>query len=69
MPASRNEFQSIRLQLESETFPGFMPTDLSRSFHQLPLAEQASLEKKRLAGNHTHSLLTKYYDTSFRLLS
>ena len=50
VPASRNEYQSIRLQLESETFPAERPGDPPRSFHSLPPFEQAGLEKKRLAG-------------------
>ncbi len=50
VPASRNEYQSIKLQLESENFPGLMPGDPSRSFHHLPIPEQAALEKKRLTG-------------------
>jgi DNA polymerase epsilon subunit 1 len=48
LPASRNEHQSIRLQLESETFPGYTPSDPSRTFHQMSAAEQAAIEKKRL---------------------
>lgn len=50
VPASRNEYQSIKLQLESETLPGLAPGDPPRSYHQLPPIEQASIEKKRLAG-------------------
>ena len=50
VPASRNEYQSIRLQLESEDVPPLQPGDTPRTFHQLPAAEQASMEKKRLAG-------------------
>lgn len=50
VPASRNEYQSIRLQLESETLPPERPGDPPRSFHSLPPMEQASMEKKRLAG-------------------
>ena len=50
VPASRNEFQSIRLQLESETLPPERPGDPPRSFHSLTPVEQASMEKKRLAG-------------------
>lgn len=49
MPASRNEYQSIRLQLESETIPPERPGDPPRSFHSLLPADQAALEKKRLA--------------------
>ena len=50
VPASRNEYQSIKLQLESERLPGLAPGDPPRSFHQLLPYEQANIEKKRLAG-------------------
>ena len=49
MPASRNEYQTIRLQLESEKIPPVRPGDPPVNFHSLPPYEQASLEKKRLA--------------------
>lgn len=55
VPASRNEYQSIRLQLESEVVPGMRPSDPTRTFHQLLPHEQASMEKKRLAGKHEHA--------------
>lgn len=61
VPASRNEYQSIRLQLESETFPGNFPGEPTRSFHQLPIFEQASLEKKRLAGQYIYMYHTYMY--------
>ncbi|EDO36342.1 predicted protein, partial [Nematostella vectensis] len=48
MPASRNEYQTIRQQLEAERIPGLNPGDAPRSFHQLSTAEQAQMEKKRL---------------------
>lgn len=57
MPASRNELQSIRLQLESETIPPERPGDQPRSFHSLPPMEQAQMEKKRLQGNFVVLLL------------
>ena len=50
VPASRNEYQSIRVQLESESFPGYTSSDPPRNFHQLTAPEQASMEKKRLSG-------------------
>lgn len=50
VPASRNEYYSIKQQLEVESFPGEKPGDPSRSFHHLPKVEQARLERKRLAG-------------------
>lgn len=48
MPASRNEYQTIKQQLEVEKIPGVNPGDPTRSFHSLTLAEQAQMEKKRL---------------------
>ena len=51
MPASRNEYHHIKLQLESETFPGRFPGESQRTFHQLTPVEQATIEKKRLTGN------------------
>ncbi|CAI8058398.1 DNA polymerase epsilon catalytic subunit A [Geodia barretti] len=48
-PASRNEYQTIRLQLESEKVQGPKPGDPQTNFHSLPPHEQALLEKKRLA--------------------
>jgi DNA polymerase epsilon subunit 1 len=49
LPASRNEYYTIKQQLEVETFPGENPSDPSRVFHELQPVEQASKEKKRLA--------------------
>ena len=50
VPASRNEYQTIKQQLEVEKIPGDNPGDPPRSFHSLSLAEQAQMEKKRLQG-------------------
>ena len=50
VPASRSEYHHIKHQLEAENIPGESPGDPPRSFHSLPPAEQARLEKKRLAG-------------------
>ena len=50
VPASRNEYQTIKQQLEVEKIPGLNPGDPHRSFHSLSLAEQAQMEKKRLQG-------------------
>lgn len=50
VPASRNEYQTIKQQLEAEKIPALKPGDPPRSFHSLMLSEQAQLEKKRLAG-------------------
>ena len=48
MPASKNEFQRIQQQLENERFPGAKPGQGFRAFHELPIEEQAEIEKKRL---------------------
>ena len=50
MPASRNEYHRIQQQLENEKFPSFLPGGNQRAFHELSREEQASFEKKRLAG-------------------
>jgi len=49
MPASRNEFQRIKQQLEMEKFPPANPGEAPRAFHQLSKEEQAAVEKKRLS--------------------
>lgn len=48
VPASRNEFQRLQQQLESEKFPPIVPGGQPRAFHNLTKEEQASYEKKRL---------------------
>lgn len=48
MPATRNEFQRIQQQLETEKFPPDNPGGPARAFHQLSKEEQANYEKKRL---------------------
>ena len=50
VPASRNEYQRIQQQLENEKFPPQYPGGNPRAFHELNREEQASYEKKRLAG-------------------
>ena len=50
VPASRNEYQTIKQQLEVEKISGVNPGDPHRSFHSLSLVEQAQMEKKRLQG-------------------
>ena len=49
-PASYNEYQNIKQQLEVETVAGDNPGDPPRPFHSLPPQEQARMGKKRLAG-------------------
>lgn len=49
MPASRNEFQRIQQQLETEKFPPLFPGGPHRAFHQLSREDQATFEKKRLS--------------------
>ncbi|XP_005182541.1 DNA polymerase epsilon catalytic subunit 1 [Musca domestica] len=49
LPASRNEFQRIQQQLETEKFPPLFPGGPTRAFHELSKEDQAAYEKKRLA--------------------
>ncbi|KAG8329998.1 hypothetical protein J6590_073656 [Homalodisca vitripennis] len=49
MPATRNEFERIKQQLETEKFPSLFPGGPARAFHQLGREEQAAVEKKRLS--------------------
>ena len=53
MPASKNEYHRIQQQLENEKFPPAMPGGNPRAFHELNREEQATYEKKRLAGTHS----------------
>lgn len=48
LPASKNEFQRIQQQLETEKFPPLFPNGPSRAFHELSKEDQAAYEKKRL---------------------
>ena len=63
-PASRNEYQTIKQQLEVEKIPGLEPGDPPRSFHSLTNVERAQMEKKRLAG-----FLNEFYFCSYRYFS
>jgi len=54
VPATKNEFNRIQQQLENEKFPPATPGSSQRAFHQLSREEQASYEKKRLAGIYQH---------------
>eukprot|EP01147_Barroeca_monosierra_P003730 gene3730-8364_t len=47
--ASRNEFERIKMQLESEVIPGPSKDEPPRPFHELIADEQAALIKKRLS--------------------
>lgn len=49
MPASRNEFQRIQQQLETEKFPPLFPGGPNRAFHEISREDQATYEKKRLS--------------------
>ncbi|BFF93033.1 DNA polymerase epsilon catalytic subunit A [Drosophila madeirensis] len=49
LPASRNEFQRIQQQLETEKFPSLYPGGATRAFHELSKEDQAAYEKKRLS--------------------
>lgn len=50
VPATKSEYNRIQQQLENEKFPPAAPGGPQRAFHQLTREEQASYEKKRLAG-------------------
>ena len=63
-PASYNEYQNIRQQLEVETVPGANPGDPPRPYHTLPPQEQARMSKKRLSG-FSFSLISSQYMLSF----
>lgn len=49
LPASKNEFQRIQQQLETEKFPPLFPNGPNRAFHELSKEDQAAYEKKRLS--------------------
>lgn len=49
LPASRNEFQRIQQQLETEKFPPLLPGGPQRAFHELSKEDRAAYEKKRLS--------------------
>lgn len=48
LPATKNEYNRIQQQLETEKFPSIFPNGEPRAFHSLSKEEQAELEKKRL---------------------
>lgn len=48
LPATKNEYQRIQQQLETEKFPPLFPNGPSRAFHELSKEDQAAYEKKRL---------------------
>lgn len=48
MPATKNEYNRIQQQLETEKFPPVVQDGDLRAFHNLSKEEQAELEKKRL---------------------
>ena len=52
VPASKSEYHRIQQQLENEKFPPEYPGGQPRAFHQLNREEQATNEKKRLAGKN-----------------
>lgn len=49
LPATKNEFQRIQQQLETERFPPLFPNGPTRAFHELSKEDQAAYEKKRLS--------------------
>lgn len=48
LPATKNEYQRIQQQLETEKFPPLFPNGPNRAFHELSKEDQAAYEKKRL---------------------
>lgn len=48
LPPTRNEYQRIQQQLETEKFPPLIPGGPQRAFHALSKEDQAAYEKKRL---------------------
>lgn len=48
LPATKNEFQRIQQQLETEKFPPILPGGPQRAFHELSKEDQAAYEMKRL---------------------
>lgn len=64
-PASYNEYQNIKQQLEVETVPGANPGDPPKPFHSLHPQEQAKMSKKRLAGK---SYCTQLHQILFYLI-
>lgn len=48
VPASKGEYEMVKMQLESEQFPGENPGDELRAFHRLDKQTRADLIKKRL---------------------
>lgn len=48
LPPTRNEYQRIQQQLETEKFPPLVPGGPQRAFHELSKEDQAAYEKKRL---------------------
>ncbi|XP_055847285.1 DNA polymerase epsilon catalytic subunit 1 isoform X2 [Episyrphus balteatus] len=49
LPATKNELQRIKQQLEMEKFPPLQAGGSVRSFHELAQEDQAACEKKRLS--------------------
>ncbi|KAI1296371.1 DNA polymerase epsilon catalytic subunit [Mortierella claussenii] len=61
-PAKKSEYNMIKNQLESESFPGKKPWDEPRSFHSLTEAEQATLITKRIA-EYSRKVYRKTHET------
>jgi hypothetical protein len=69
VPATRNEYHRMQQQLENEKFPPEYPGGNPRAFHQLPREEQASIEKKRLAGRDAFKLIFEILFSTEQLLA
>ncbi|KAF2144389.1 uncharacterized protein K452DRAFT_316394 [Aplosporella prunicola CBS 121167] len=61
LPAKRDEYNMIRNALENERFPDRNPNGASRTFHELPADEQATLVKKRLQ-DYSKKIYHKIHD-------
>ncbi|KAI9822489.1 MAG: DNA polymerase epsilon catalytic subunit [Pycnora praestabilis] len=62
LPAKRDEYNMIRHALENERFPGQWPKSPSRTFHDLPIDEQATMVKKRLQ-DYSKKIYHKIHET------
>ncbi|KND02716.1 DNA polymerase epsilon catalytic subunit [Spizellomyces punctatus DAOM BR117] len=61
-PAKRSEYNMIRNQMQQEKFPGKLPTDPPRAFHELRLHEQQTQIKKRLS-TYSRKVYNKIHET------
>ena len=62
LPAHKNEYNMIRHALENERFAGKKANDLTRSFQDLGIDEQAGLVRKRLS-DYSKKIYHKIHET------